>query len=108
MITRDQFEAHVRAEADERYPTQEAEREADRDLFATLNNEQKMRQAAYIAARMEHEWPLVEALQDTLHDLDTCDWTCERCGEDYRMPDTDIHLRVTDALSPYTTKPTER
>jgi hypothetical protein len=62
MITREQFEAHVRAEADERYPTQEAEREADRTLFAMLNNEQRMRAGGYIAARMEHEWPLVEAL----------------------------------------------
>lgn len=98
MITRDQFEALVRAEAKRLFDTSSE----------YIDWHQKQRcERIYIAARMEHEWPLVEALQEIVEDLDNCDWTCARCGEDYRMPDTDIYLRATEALSPYTTKPTE-
>ena len=97
MITRDQFEVHVRAEAKEKYPTQEAEREVDRTLFAMLNNEQKMRQGAYIAARMEHEWPLVEAAQALVDRWDTPLWKdVPHTGEFIGKP--------REALYPYTTR----
>ena len=46
MITREQFEAHVRAEAEVKHP----------HYFPTSNRE------AYIAARMDNEWPLVAEL----------------------------------------------
>lgn len=102
-MTREQFEALVRAGAIREYPE-----EVRSNGFASYTHRHGPECAAYIAARMEHEWPLVEALQDILGDLDRCDWTCERCREDYRMQDTDIHMRSTEALSPYTTKPIER
>jgi hypothetical protein len=52
MISREQFEALVRAEAERRWPMPD-----DEPDFTSLD-----RQTAYIAARMEHEWPLVEAI----------------------------------------------
>ena len=78
MITREQFEAHVRAEAEKRYDMRW--------------NEYRHLQNAYIAARMEHEWPLVEAL----HGLCYGPMSMEAAA--------DIAM---DILSPYTTKPIE-
>jgi hypothetical protein len=78
MITRDQFEVHVRAEAEKRYDMRW--------------NEYRHLQNAYIAARMEHEWPLVEALYGL-------------CYGPMSMEDAaDVAM---DVLSPYTTKPIE-
>ena len=81
MITRDQFEAHVRVEAEVKHP----------HYFPTSNRE------AYIAARMEHEWPLVEAAQAVVDRWDTPLWKdVPRTGE--------FIGRLRDAISPYTTK----
>ena len=79
MITREQFEAHVRAEAEKRYDMRW--------------NEYRHLQNAYIAARMEHEWPLVEALQGI--------------REGASLSVMLLRHAANEALSPYTTKPIE-
>ena len=81
MISREQFEALVRAEAEARHP----------HYFPTSNRE------AYIAARMEHEWPLVEAAQALVDRWDTPLWK--------DVPHTGAFIgRLRKALSPYTTR----
>jgi len=78
MITRDQFEAHVRVEAERKH-------------------ELSPERTTYIAARMEHEWPLVEAAQAVVDRWDTPLWKdVPRTGE--------FIGRLRDAISPYTTK----
>lgn len=58
MITREQFEAHVRAEAEAIYtPLMEGA-----TIYDNAHDANEPSRLAYIAARMEHEWPLVEAL----------------------------------------------
>ena len=31
-----------------------------------------------------------KTLEAVKNDINNCDWTCERCGQDYGMPETDI------------------
>lgn len=87
MISKEQFEAHVRAEAERKHP--DAWIVADQSIIDHSDYRR-----TYITTRMEHEWPLVEALQGVLSladvDADERSWMCR------------------NALSPYTTKPTER
>ena len=78
MISREQFEALVRAEAVAKYP----------HYFPTSNRE------AYIAARMEHEWPVVAALYAIMEAHGPGNFASER-----------IYEGGVNALSPYTTKP---
>ena len=87
MISREQFEALVRAEAERRWPMPD-----DEPDFTSLD-----RQTAYIAARMEHEWPLVAALYAIMEAHGPGTLCSERIYEGAVM-----------ALSPYTTKPIER
>ena len=83
MISREQFEALVRAEAERRWPMPD-----DEPDFTSLD-----RQTAYIAARMEHEWPLVAKMLDLRHGIFA---TVE-----------DVNGLIDEALSPYTTKSIE-
>ena len=55
-MTREQFEAHVRAEALKKHP--DAWIVTDQSIIDRSDYRR-----TYIAARMEHEWPPVEALQ---------------------------------------------
>jgi len=86
MITRDQFEAHVRVEAERKH-------------------ELSPERTTYIAARMEHEWPLVEALDQcrAVLNLHTSIVTRRPTEREYE----DALGVAYDALSPYTTKPIE-
>lgn len=105
MITREQFEARVRAEAEKKY------------LY--LDWVSKERQMAYIAARMKHEWPLVQALQRYDPEHSNClkridadgrlnhGPTCMSMVPNERTP-RDKWCRVCNAdyiLSKYTNKP---
>lgn len=98
MITRDQFEAHVRAEAMIKYPLLVAEGVADESMAAgAIAFARVSERRAYIAARMEHEWPLVEAAQAVVLRWDSPLWK--------DAPHTGEFIgRLRDALSPYTTK----
>lgn len=60
-MTREQFEAHVRAEAELEYPQIDG-----LELGAFRRT--------YIDARMKHEWPLVEALYAIIDQWDTPNW----------------------------------
>ena len=77
MITKADFEAHVRAEA-EKGPV--------------LFEDQKR---IYIAARIQHEWPLMDVVQKFVA------WMYMQRQE---APLTEAE----QALAPYTTKPTEQ
>ena len=78
MITRDQFEAHVRVEAERKH-------------------ELSPERTTYIASRMEHEWPLVEAAQAVVDRWDTPLWK--------DVPHTGEFIgKLREALSPYTAK----
>ena len=65
MISKEHFEAHVRAEAQQKYPHLNiAADRLKRPGTAAISDAVALdRRDTYIAARMEHEWPLVEALQ---------------------------------------------
>jgi len=98
MITRDQFEAHVRAEAERKHPDDPQGKYPEHgSSYVSYESERE----AYIAARMEHEWPLVEALV-LAHDL------AENELVDYAKyglsSHDDIERRYRAALSHYTTK----
>ena len=94
MITREQFEAHVMAEAAKKLalnvdPVTLPEYE--------FNRIQRIRRQDYIAARMEHEWPLVEAAQAVVDRWDTPLWK--------DVPHTGEFIgKLREALSPYTAK----
>ena len=85
MITREQFEAHVRAEAAKGFPL---------ITVTEIDARQIDRRSIYIAARMEYEWPLVEALY-AIMDAHGPGTLCSDCINDGAIA----------ALSPYTTKP---
>lgn len=90
MITKEQFKAHVRAEAQERYPKPSA--------IMLDGTEVNHWRTAYIAARMEHEWPLASALYAIM----------EAHGPGTLASEA-IYVNAVLALAPYTTtKPTEQ
>lgn len=78
MMTKEQFKAIVREEAEMRYPV----------LYF------RHAHVTYIAARMEHEWPLVELTAKLLEY-----W---QAGNFSQHP---WQMELQDILSPYTTKP---
>jgi hypothetical protein len=80
MITREQFEAHVRAEAEKRYDMRW--------------NEYRHLQNAYIATRMEHEWPLVEALQKITTEVQGADVSIQRTPTNPRPEMKTTHRRI--------------
>ena len=101
MITRDQFEALVRAEAEKAHPLASAvgsmlsSRAIHR--LEEFDDKAELRREAYIASRMEHEWPLVEAAQAVVDRWDTPLWK--------DVPHTGEFIgKLRKALSPYTTK----
>ena len=90
MITRDQFEARVMAEAAQKHP----HRKTVTGIWDRTVNEVR---EAYIAARMEHEWPLVEAAQALVDRWDTPLWK--------DVPHTGEFIgKLREALYPYTTR----
>ena len=94
MITREQFEALVRAEADVKYPNRP-------EMPLTHRTLDDGKRFTYIAARMEHEWPLVEWLDELTRQ---CSTLSARAAAEI-SPLTLQQCR--SALSPYTTKPIE-
>lgn len=92
MISREQFEALVRAEADVKYAECNY-----RDMGVRIRAGHK----SYIAARMEHEWPLVAALSEALkmHLRDN--------PEEIHDPSL-FAIETQSLLDRYTTKPIER
>ena len=107
-MTKEQFEAHVRAEAAKKLPL---------ITVTEIDARQIDRGSRYIAARMEHEWPLVELLWRFVeitkpHNgawCNTIDRLPIRLKFDAREYDRlhDAHVEATTALSPYTTKQIE-
>ena len=106
MITREQFEAHVREQANARHI-----------LTADLTGLEYARRLSArnteISTRMEHEWPLLEVLQD-LHDT-AIDARALIAGQQAPIDRRALIVLLTDRLSearailtPYTTKPTEQ
>ena len=99
MMTREQFEAHVRAEAERKYPIKETGRPPfpNEIGYWVTYDANRHRRSTYIAARMEHEWPVVAALYAIMaaHGPGTL-------ASEYIYEDAVI------ALSPYTTKPTDQ
>ena len=94
MITREQFEAHVRVEAEKAVPVVRLKHPTLKHYSFDLSEGARK---LYIAARMEHEWPLVEAAQAVVDRWDSPLWK--------DMPHTREFIgRLRDALSPYTTK----
>ena len=117
MIDRTTFEAHVRAGApyrttkadmDDWYVIQGPTMVFGSHGWLTLADANILRDrlnTTYIAARMEHEWPVVNALQKHLA------WTCHmlRTQKQWTSDDCkDVFFEQYAALSPYTTKPIER
>jgi hypothetical protein len=41
---------------------------------------------------------LAEALRAIIWDCENCDWSCERCGKDYAMKETDLYSAAKEAL----------
>ena len=109
-MTREQFEAHVRAEATKKHVL-------TADLSGIEYAKMMGRREAYIAARMEHEWKLVELLWRFVditkpNNGAWCD-TFDRFPVHLKLDAAeydrlhDAHIDATAALSPYTTKPIE-
>ena len=86
-MTKEQFKAHVRAAAEAKYAEFNY-----RDMGPRI----RAGREAYIAARMEHEWPLVEALQGLVDSVSYVD---------PGVYELDL---AKAALSPYAAKPIER
>ena len=86
MITRDQFEAHVRVEAERKH-------------------ELSPERTTYIAARMEHEWPLVAELLRAKERFDYL--TLGGVGMTNGVSPEAGSKDIEATLSPYTTKPIE-
>ena len=111
-MTKEQFEAHVRAEAMREHPDETPGVICIGDIHAAS------KRSAYIAARMEHDWPLVELLWRFVeitkpHNgawCNTIDRLPIRLKFDAREYDRlhDAHVEATTALSPYTTKQIEQ
>lgn len=106
-MTKEQFEAHVRAEAIKKY--------ADERGWFIGDKAQEC--VGYIAARMEHEWKLVELLWRFVditkpNNGAWCD-TFDRFPVHLKLDAAeydrlhDAHIDATAALSPYTTKQIE-
>lgn len=103
-MTKEQFEAHVRAEAFKKYAD-------DRGWFIGDNAKECV---GYIAARMEHEWALLEALHLAMSHLTTpTSVTLEyippssamrRAADAFDKREADIRA-IEKTLSTYTTKP---
>lgn len=93
MIDKAAFEAHVRAEAIKKY--------ADERGWFIGDNAQEC--VGYIAARMEHEWPLLEMLDDAKGHV----YSSAILSKGYSRADR-LYKRIEAALSPCTTKPIER
>ena len=91
-MTREQFEALVRAEAEKEYPDRVLDNGVYRATELQFHNEHH----TYIATRMEHEWPLVEALQGLVDSVSYVD---------PGVYELDL---AKAALSPYAAKPIER
>ena len=98
MITREQFEAHVRAEAEKAVPVVRLKHPTLKHYSFDLSEGARK---LYIAARMEHEWPLVEWLDELTRQCSTL--SAQAAAE--ISPLTLQQCR--SALSPYTTKPIE-
>lgn len=95
-MTRDQFEAHVRAEAQVKYPVL---RTSKHDITSGEYGIKMIEREAYIAARMEHEWPLVDELSRMVRYYEPGETRPEAVAK---------IVAAKSALSPYTTKPIER
>ena len=94
MITREQFEAHVRVEAEKAVPVVRLKHPTLKHYSFDLSEGARK---LYIAARMEHEWPLVEAAQAVVDRWDSPLWK--------DVPHTGEFIgKLREALSPYTTK----
>ncbi len=102
-MTKEQFEAHVRAAAERKHPFLNIESDAlkSRGIAAISDAIPLVQRESYIAARMEHEWPLVEALQEVLQ----FNQTAGVLNPSMTMYATEG--TTSKALSPYTTKPIE-
>ncbi len=123
MMTKEQFEAHVRAEADRAVPVVRLKHPTlKHHSFDLSEGARKL----YIAARMEHEWPLVEALQASarsvsdLHNfirnyfpqsevekLSPRDFNIVFGSDGHMQRAGDAVDKVRAAISPYTTKPAQ-
>lgn len=97
MITRDQFEAHVRAEAEREYPDDDG---CPTGPYTAPSKRTIWERATYIAARMEYEWPLLEMLEDAKGHV----YSSAMLSKGYSRADR-LYKRIEAALSPYTTKP---
>ena len=123
MISKEQFEAHVRAEAQQKYPHLNiAADRLKRPGTAAISDAVALdRRDTYIAARMEHEWPLVEALQRYKPLTSNCHKRIEADGELNHGPTcrSTVHnertprdkwcrvCNATDILAPYTKPDTQ-
>jgi hypothetical protein len=96
MITREQFEALVRAEAAKEFPL---------ITVTEIDARQIDRRSIYIAARMEHEWPLVAELLRAKERFDYL--TLGGVGMTNGVSPEAGSKDIAAALSPYTTKPIE-
>lgn len=65
MINKAQFEALVRAAAAAKYPLAHHD-PANGPIDFSVNDRQRNLREAYIAARMENEWPLVQQCRAVL------------------------------------------
>jgi len=50
---------------------------------------------------------LAEALREIKSDMEQCDWTCERCGKDYGMCETDAYRACVEALAEHDAQPAQ-
>ncbi len=117
-MTKEQFEAHVRAEAEKRYPAPSMLDYGEVRLWKFDHGISIARLQSYIATRMEHEWKLVELLWRFVditkpNNGAWCD-TFDRFPVHLKLDAAeydrlhDAHIDATAALSPYTTKPIEQ
>lgn len=102
MIDKATFEAHVRAEAERKYPE-----EVRSNGFASYVHRHGPERAAYVKRAMEHEWPLVECLQNI--DLQEIGTPVCNCGGEATLIGALVANALSSyALSPDTTKPTDQ
>lgn len=102
QITKEQFEALVRADAQREFPLVNHEGPID----FSINDRQRDHRGTYIAARMEHEWPLVAVIRQAYEAIDSLNDS--GFGPLTSIEGVQAMSACIDALSTYTTKPTDQ